>query len=44
MSSRNVRLTPEMRAAAPVIYQTLLTARAAFQIETVQTIQAHAVS
>ncbi len=42
MSSRNVRLTPEMRAAAPVIYQTLLAAKEAFQIETVQTIQAHA--
>lgn len=28
MSSRNVRLNPEMRAAAPVIYQTLLWAKA----------------
>jgi pantoate--beta-alanine ligase len=42
MSSRNVRLTPGMRTAAPVIYQTLLEAKAAFKIETVQTIQTHA--
>lgn len=30
MSSRNVRLTPDMRRAAPVIYQTLLDAKALF--------------
>lgn len=31
MSSRNVRLSPEMRAAAPAIYQTLLWAKAALE-------------
>ena len=31
MSSRNVRLTPEMRQAAPQIYQTLLWAKAEFR-------------
>ncbi|MFN4257211.1 MAG: pantoate--beta-alanine ligase [Saprospiraceae bacterium] len=31
MSSRNVRLTPEMRKAAPQIYQTLLWAKAEFR-------------
>jgi pantoate--beta-alanine ligase len=31
MSSRNARLSPEMRAAAPVIYQTLLWAKGALE-------------
>lgn len=31
MSSRNIRLTPEMRAVAPVIYQTLQWARSVFE-------------
>ncbi|MCC7467191.1 MAG: pantoate--beta-alanine ligase [Saprospiraceae bacterium] len=33
MSSRNVRLTPEMRAAAPVIYQTLQWAKSALEAD-----------
>ncbi len=42
MSSRNVRLRPDMRAAAPVIYQTLLAAKAAFRTEPAEKIQARA--
>ncbi len=39
MSSRNVRLTPEMRAAAPVIFQTLLWAKTEFPTRPVLDIQ-----
>lgn len=42
MSSRNVRLNPEMRAAAPVIYQSLLAARKAFPTEAAENIQTRA--
>ncbi len=43
MSSRNVRLTPEMRAAAPVIHQTLQWARTALaQNKPVSAIEAEA--
>jgi len=42
MSSRNVRLSAEMRAAAPVIYQTLLAAKAAFTTENAAAIQTRA--
>ena len=42
MSSRNVRLSPAMRAAAPVIYQTLRAAQASFPTEKVTDIQARA--
>ena len=42
MSSRNVRLRPDMRAAAPTIYQSLLAARQAFKTESVQTVQIRA--
>lgn len=42
MSSRNLRLSPEMRAAAPVIYQILLDAKAAFEHEPAATVQAQA--
>ena len=42
MSSRNVRLTPGMRAAAPVIYQTLQWARTAFQTLPAADVQAKA--
>ena len=42
MSSRNLRLTPAMRAAAPVIYQTLLDARAALPAEPAAAVQARA--
>ena len=42
MSSRNVRLRPDMRAAAPTIYQSLLAARQAFQTESAQTVQVRA--
>ncbi len=42
MSSRNVRLTPGMRAAAPVIYQTLQWARTAFQTLPAADVQAQA--
>ena len=45
MSSRNVRLTPEMRAAAPAIYQTLSWAKTALeQDQAVHAIQAEAMS
>ncbi len=43
MSSRNTRLTPEMRAVALVIYQTLREARTRFQTENAPQIQAWAV-
>ncbi len=42
MSSRNVRLRPDMRAAAPMIYQSLLAARQAFKTESAQTVQVRA--
>lgn len=42
MSSRNLRLTPAMRAAAPVIYATLLEAQAAFEHEPAAAVQARA--
>lgn len=42
MSSRNLRLTPDMRAAAPVIYQTLSETKERFQYEPASTLQAHA--
>ena len=42
MSSRNVRLSPEMRAAAPAIYQTLLWAKAAFEEQPAAAVQAEA--
>lgn len=42
MSSRNVRLTPEMRAAAPAIYQTLQWAKAAFESRPAAEIQSEA--
>jgi len=42
MSSRNVRLSPEMRAAAPVIYQSLLAARETFKTEAAGKIQTRA--
>lgn len=42
MSSRNLRLTPDMRAAAPVIYQTLSEIKERFQHEPASTLQAHA--
>lgn len=43
MSSRNLRLTPDMRAAAPVIYQTLIDSRTAFQREPAATVGARAI-
>jgi pantoate--beta-alanine ligase len=42
MSSRNTRLSPDMRAAAPVIYQTLLWARDEMQHGTAADIQREA--
>ncbi|MFN0013962.1 MAG: pantoate--beta-alanine ligase [Saprospiraceae bacterium] len=42
MSSRNLRLSPDMRAAAPVIYQTLLAAKTAFETLPAATVQATA--
>ncbi len=42
MSSRNLRLTPNMRAIAPVIYRTLLEAKTAFQTRPAAEIQAEA--
>jgi pantoate--beta-alanine ligase len=42
MSSRNMRLTPEMRAVAPVIHQTLQWAKTAFQKKTAAEVQAEA--
>lgn len=42
MSSRNLRLTPDMRAAAPVIYQTLSEIKEQFQHEPASTLQARA--
>ncbi|HND89626.1 MAG TPA: pantoate--beta-alanine ligase [Saprospiraceae bacterium] len=42
MSSRNTRLTPDMRAAAPVIYQTLAWARAELPRRAAADIQAEA--
>jgi len=39
MSSRNLRLTPEMRAAAPVIYQTLHWAKEAFRMQPATAVQ-----
>jgi len=43
MSSRNMRLTPEMRAAAPVIYKTLSEAKEAFAQQPVADIQVWAI-
>jgi pantoate--beta-alanine ligase len=42
MSSRNVRLTPEMRAVAPVIYQALESARTALPAASAGVVQARA--
>ena len=42
MSSRNVRLSPDMRAAAPAIYQTLQWAKTAFESQDAATVQAQA--
>ena len=42
MSSRNVRLTPGMRAAAPVIHQTLQWAKTAFRTQTAASVQKQA--
>lgn len=42
MSSRNTRLAPEMRAAAPVIFQTLTWAKTAFERRQAAEIQAEA--
>lgn len=42
MSSRNTRLTPEMRSVAPIIYQTLTEARHRFSSEKAPQIQAWA--
>ena len=42
MSSRNTRLTPEMRAVAPVIFQTLNEVRIRFQTENAPQLQAWA--
>ncbi len=42
MSSRNMRLTPEMRQAAPVIYQTLEWAKTAFQTRPAAEVQVEA--
>ncbi|MBL7804945.1 MAG: pantoate--beta-alanine ligase [Saprospiraceae bacterium] len=44
MSSRNMRLSPEMRQIAPVIYQILLEAKAAFQHRPAAQVQAHAMA
>lgn len=42
MSSRNMRLSPEMRAIAPVIYQTLQWAKTAFEKKPASEVQAEA--
>lgn len=42
MSSRNLRLSPEMRAAAPIIYETLQEAKSAFRREPAAAVQARA--
>ncbi len=42
MSSRNLRLAPDMRAAAPVIYQTLQWAKETFQTRPAAAVQAQA--
>ncbi len=42
MSSRNMRLTPDMRAAAPAIHQTLQWAKEAFQTLPAASVQAQA--
>ena len=42
MSSRNLRLTPDMRAAAPVIYRTLREAKGALPEESASTIRSRA--
>ncbi len=42
MSSRNLRLRPDMRAVAPVIFETLLAAKTAFEREPATTVQARA--
>ncbi|MBK9336677.1 MAG: pantoate--beta-alanine ligase [Lewinellaceae bacterium] len=42
MSSRNLRLTPEMRAAAPVIYETLQAAKTEFETRPAAVVQAQA--
>jgi len=42
MSSRNLRLSPQMRAAAPAIYQILLAAKTAFEHEPADTVQKRA--
>lgn len=42
MSSRNLRLTPAMRAAAPVMYAALLEAQVAFEHEPAAAVQARA--
>jgi pantoate--beta-alanine ligase len=44
MSSRNMRLTPEMRAIAPIIYQVLQEAKAAFKTESTTVIKARAMA
>lgn len=43
MSSRNLRLSPEMRAAAPVIYKSLQEAKKLLQRESASAIQARAI-
>lgn len=43
MSSRNMRLRPEMRAVAPTIFQTLLWAKTAFERRQAAEIQAEAI-
>jgi pantoate--beta-alanine ligase len=42
MSSRNMRLTPEMRATAPVIHQTLQWAKRAFEEKSAATVEKEA--
>ncbi|MEQ1745488.1 MAG: pantoate--beta-alanine ligase [Saprospiraceae bacterium] len=42
MSSRNLRLSPDMRAAAPMIYQTLIAAKTAFESRPATAVQAEA--
>lgn len=44
MSSRNMRLTPEMRRIAPVIYQTLVRAKEAFRTRPAAEVQAEALA
>jgi len=43
MSSRNLRLTPEMRAAAPVIYKALQESKTSFQHEPASVVEARAI-